>query len=48
MEADEIADSGIGESWRRRQRSARKDYLKLIVELFRRIEAAQTAGLTAR
>jgi hypothetical protein len=46
-EADETADGGIGESWRRRQRSARKDYLKVIVELFRPIEAAQTAKLTA-
>jgi hypothetical protein len=47
-EADETADGGIVESWRRRQRSARKNYLKVIVELFRQIEAAQTAKLTAR
>jgi hypothetical protein len=46
-EADETADGGIGKSWRRRQRSTRKEYLKVIVELFRRIEAVQTAKLAA-
>jgi hypothetical protein len=35
-----------GKSWRQ-QRCARKEYLKVIVELFRRIEAVQTAKLAA-
>src|ERR1700757_3066356 len=45
--AGEAAGDGIRGSWQRQQRSARNNYLKLIVELFPRIATARTAELTA-
>src|SRR5476649_2817970 len=46
--AVEPAGDDIDQSLRRRENNSRNDYLKLIVEVFRAIEAECTGPLTAR